>query len=533
LKMLSWKPALVVAVIIAAVIFVLPTVHMRLTATPQPTLWPKKKINLGLDLQGGMHLVLEVETEKAVESTIERLVQELRSQLRTDQIAYADLKQVDGSRIAAQLQGQENIDKFEALLDKEFQDLRIASRKVADDTLDIVLDLPDEEAARIRKMATEQALETIRNRIDQFGVSEPDIRIQGEKRILIQLPGVKDTQRAKDLIGRTALLEFKLVDDAHSVEEAVQGRIFPGSELLYEISENRETRRTTKVPFLVQKRAALTGAYLTDAVVQIDSQYNEPYVSITFDKKGARLFERVTAENVNKRLAIVLDNNVYSAPVIQEKIAGGQARITGSFTAEEARDLAIVLRAGALPAPVTVIEERTVGPSLGTDSIQKGLVSMIVGLIVVGIFMAAYYRLSGIVANFALLLNILLIAGGLAAFQATLTLPGIAGIILTIGMAVDANVLIFERIREEITIGKTHRAAVDAGFERATLTILDANVTTLIAALVLFQFGTGPVKGFAVTLSLGVIASVFTALILTRLIFDYFLLTRKVKTLSI
>jgi len=533
LKMLSWKPALVVAVIIAAVIFVLPTVHMRLTATPQPTLWPKKKINLGLDLQGGMHLVLEVETEKAVESTIERLVQELRSQLRTDQIAYADLKQVDGSRIAAQLQGQENIAKFEALLDKEFQDLRIASRKVADDSLDIVLDLPDEEAARIRKMATEQALETIRNRIDQFGVSEPDIRIQGEKRILIQLPGVKDTQRAKDLIGRTALLEFKLVDDAHSVEEAVQGRIFPGSELLYEISENRETRRTTKVPFLVQKRAALTGAYLTDAVVQIDSQYNEPYVSITFDKKGARLFERVTAENVNKRLAIVLDNNVYSAPVIQEKIAGGQARITGSFTAEEARDLAIVLRAGALPAPVTVIEERTVGPSLGTDSIQKGLVSMIVGLIVVGIFMAAYYRLSGIVANFALLLNILLIAGGLAAFQATLTLPGIAGIILTIGMAVDANVLIFERIREEITIGKTHRAAVDAGFERATLTILDANVTTLIAALVLFQFGTGPVKGFAVTLSLGVIASVFTALILTRLIFDYFLLTRKVKTLSI
>ncbi len=533
LKMFSWKPALVVAVIIAAVIFVLPTVHMRLTATPQPTLWPKKKINLGLDLQGGMHLVLEVETEKAVESTIERLVQELRSQLRTDRIAYADLKQVDGSRIAAQLQGQENIDKFEALLDKEFQDLRIASRKVADDTLEIVLDLPDEEAARIRKMATEQALETIRNRIDQFGVSEPDIRIQGEKRILIQLPGVKDTQRAKDLIGRTALLEFKLVDDAHSVEEAVQGRIFPGSELLYEISENRETRRTTKVPFLVQKRAALTGAYLTDAVVQIDSQYNEPYVSITFDKKGARLFERVTAENVNKRLAIVLDNNVYSAPVIQEKIAGGQARITGSFTAEEARDLAIVLRAGALPAPVTVIEERTVGPSLGTDSIQKGLVSMIVGLIVVGIFMAVYYRLSGIVANFALLLNILLIAGGLAAFQATLTLPGIAGIILTIGMAVDANVLIFERIREEITIGKTHRAAVDAGFERATLTILDANVTTLIAALVLFQFGTGPVKGFAVTLSLGVIASLFTALILTRLIFDYFLLTRKVKTLSI
>ncbi|MCG6906260.1 MAG: protein translocase subunit SecD [Desulfobacteraceae bacterium] len=533
MKLLSWKPALVLVVIIAAVIFVMPTVHMRLNDTPQPTLWPKKKINLGLDLQGGMHLVLEVETGKAVESTIERITQELRDQLRAERIAYAELQQVGGTRIEGQLQGRENIDKFEALLDKEFRDLRIASRKEAGDRLDIVMDLPETEAARIRKMATEQALETIRNRIDQFGVSEPDIRIQGEKRILIQLPGVRDTQRAKDLIGRTALLEFKLVDDTHSVEEAVQGRTFPGSELLYEISENRETRRTTKVPFLVRKRAALTGAYLTDAKVQIDSQFNEPYVSITFDKKGARLFERVTAENVNKRLAIVLDNNIYSAPVIQEKIAGGQARITGNFTAEEARDLAIVLRAGALPAPVTVIEERTVGPSLGTDSIRKGLISMIVGLILVVAFMAIYYKLSGLVADFALLLNILLIAGGLAAFQATLTLPGIAGIILTIGMAVDANVLIFERIREEITIGKTYRAAVEAGYDRATLTILDANVTTLIAALVLFQFGTGPVKGFAVTLSLGVIASLFTALILTRLIFDFFLLTRKVKTLSI
>ena len=533
MKTLSWKPALVVAVIIAAVIYVLPTVDMRLNGKTQPTLWPKKKINLGLDLQGGMHLVLEVETEKAVESTVERLAQELRSQMRGERIAHESLQQVEGTQIAVQVQGQENIDQFESLLDKEFPDLRIASRKIADQTLEMVLDLPDAETAHIKKMATEQALETIRNRIDQFGVSEPDIRIQGEKRILIQLPGVKDTQRAKDLIGRTALLEFKLVDDAHNVEEAVQGRVFPGSELLYEITENRETRRTSKVPFLVKKRAALTGAYLTDAKVQIDSQYNEPYVSITFDKKGARLFERVTGENVNKRLSIVLDNNIYSAPVIQEKIAGGQARITGAFTTEEARDLAIVLRAGALPAPVTVIEERTVGPSLGTDSIQKGLISMIVGLILVVIFMIFYYKFSGIVADFALLLNILLIAGGLAAFQATLTLPGIAGIILTIGMAVDANVLIFERIREEMAIGKTPRAAVDAGYERATLTILDANVTTLIAALVLFQFGTGPVKGFAVTLSLGVIASLFTALILTRLVFDYFLLSRKVQTLSI
>ncbi len=397
----------------------------------------------------------------------------------------------------------------------------------------VTLDLPERETEHIKKLAVEQALETIRNRIDQFGVSEPDIRNQGEKRILIQLPGIKDTQRAKELIGRTALLEFKLLDETGDLDAAVKGDLPPGSELLYEIKEDPSTNRTTRIPYLVQKRAHLTGAYLTDARVQIDSQYNEPYVSIDFDKKGARIFERVTEENVKKRLAIVLDDKVYSAPVIQEKISGGSARITGNFTAEEAHDLAIVLRAGALPAPVIIIEERTVGPSLGADSIRKGIISMLVGGLLVVLFMFIYYNFSGLIADFALILNIILIAGGLAAFQATLTLPGIAGIILTIGMAVDANVLIFERIREEIGLGKTPRAAVDAGYQRASLTILDANVTTLIAALVLFQFGTGPIKGFAVTLSLGVLASLFTALILTRSIFDYLLMQRKIKKISI
>ena len=382
-------------------------------------------------------------------------------------------------------------------------------------------------------MAVEQALETIRNRIDQFGVSEPDIRIQGERRILVQLPGIKDTKRAKGLIGKTALLEFKLLDEDHDVQAALNGNVPATSEILYEVKEDPATHHVRKIPFLVKKRTALTGAYLTDAKVQIDSQYNEPYVSITFDKKGARLFARITGENVKKRLAIVLDDNVYSAPVIQEKIEGGEARITGNFTTDEARDLAIVLRAGALPAPVKILEERTVGPSLGTDSIRMGLLSMIVGGLLVILFMAIYYKGSGLVADLALVLNILLIAGGLAGFGATLTLPGIAGIILTIGMAVDANVLIFERIREEMRLGKTPRAAVDAGYDRATLTILDANVTTLIAALVLFQFGTGAVKGFAVTLSLGVVASMFTALIATRVIFDYFLINRKIRTISI
>jgi preprotein translocase subunit SecD len=525
LKNLSWRLLVIAAVMVAAVIYVIPTL--------KPGIWPHKKINLGLDLQGGMHLMLEVDADKAVENTIERLGQEMREWLKKERIQTLGIERVKSVMLVAKVSEEDNIRRFDELLDKEFPDLRVAGRTVKDGITEIVLDLPDSEADHIRKLAVDQALETIRNRIDQFGVSEPDIRIQGDRRILIQLPGIKDTQRAKELIGKTALLEFKLLDEEHDMEAALSGNIPAGSEILYETKEDRATRRVQKIPLLVKKRTSLTGAYLTDARVQIDSQYNEPYVSITFDKKGARLFERITSENVKKRLAIVLDNNVYSAPVIQEKIAGGEARITGSFTTEEARDLAIVLRAGALPAPVQILEERTVGPSLGTDSIRMGLLSMCVGGILVILFMVVYYKGSGVVADFALILNILLIAGGLAAFGATLTMPGIAGIILTIGMAVDANVLIFERIREEMTLGKTPRAAVDAGYARATLTILDANITTLIAALVLFQFGTGPVKGFAVTLSLGVVASLFTALVLTRAIFDFFLIHRKIRTISI
>jgi preprotein translocase subunit SecD len=524
LKNLSWRLIIIAAVILAAVIYVIPTFR--------PGIWPHKKISLGLDLQGGMHLVLEVEADKAVENTIERMSQEMREMLRKERIRTVSLERFDSVKLDVKVADEDSA-RFDDLLDKEFHDLRIVSRSDKAGVREVVLDLPEKEADHIRQLAVAQALETIRNRIDQFGVSEPDIRIQGERRIQVQLPGIKDTQRAKDLIGKTALLEFKLVDETHDVEAALKGNIPAGSQILYETKEDPATHHIRKIPFLVKKRTSLTGAYLTDAKVQIDSQYNEPYVSIAFDKKGARLFERITEENVKKRLAIVLDDNIYSAPVIQEKIAGGEARITGSFTTEEARDLAIVLRAGALPAPVQILEERTVGPSLGTDSIRMGLLSMCVGGLLVVLFMVLYYKVSGIVADFALILNILLIAGGLAGFGATLTLPGIAGIILTIGMAVDANVLIFERIREEMALGKTPRAAVDTGYERATLTILDANVTTLIAALVLFQFGTGPVKGFAVTLSLGVVASMFTALILTRVIFDYFLISRKVRTISI
>ncbi|MCP4694876.1 MAG: protein translocase subunit SecD [Desulfobacterales bacterium] len=528
MKKLSWRLAIVGVVVLAAIVYTLPTF--------QPTLWPHKKINLGLDLQGGMHLVLEVQTHKAVESTLERIRDEIRHEMRKERIRFKNLDFVatPSPGLSIEIRGKENIDKFNTLLDDKFRDMRVNKNAGSDDdALGMLLDLTDEEVKRIKELAVSQALETIRNRIDQFGVAEPDIRRQGENRILIQLPGVSDTKRAWDLIGKTALLEFKLLDETQDPATAEKQGASPGTEVLYKVTVDPDKNRVLKTPFVVRKRAALTGEYLVDARVKIDQRYNEPYVGIRFDKKGARIFERVTGENVKKRLAIILDGKVYSAPVIQDRIAGGEAQITGSFSMEEARDLAIVLRAGALPAPVEKLEERVVGPSLGHDSINKGLMSMCIGGVLVVIFMIIYYKGSGLIADFALALNILIIAGGLAGFQATLTLPGIAGIILTIGMAVDANVLIFERIREEMNLGKTPRASVDAGYSRATLTILDANVTTLIAALVLFQFGTGAVKGFAITLSLGVIASLFTALFMSRLVFDYLLMSRKIKNLSI
>jgi preprotein translocase subunit SecD len=347
------------------------------------------------------------------------------------------------------------------------------------------------------------------------------------------LPGIKDPERALALIGKTARLEFKLVDEEHSVQEALKGNIPPAREILYQIIRDPATGLTRKKPYLVKKRTLLTGEYITDARVQIESQFNQPYVSLSFDARGARLFDKITAENVGKKLAIVLDNHVYSAPEIRERISGGRAQITGHFTMEEAKDLAIVLRAGALPAPVKILEKRTVGPSLGRDSIERGFKSMLIGGILVIVFIALYYKVFGLIADMALLLNVFFIMAGLALFGATLTLPGIAGIILTIGMAVDANVLIFERIREELRQGKPPITAIDNGYSKAFVTILDANVTTFIAALVLFQFGTGPVRGFAVTLSIGIVASFITAVFMTRIVVDYLTYNLRWKQISI
>jgi len=360
--------------------------------------------------------------------------------------------------------------------------------------------------------AVDRALMVIRNRIDQFGVREPLVQRQGENWIVVQLPGIKDPQRAIDIIGRTALLEFKLVDEEGNVAEAQSDTsgIPYGDEILY---------GTDGKPYLLKKEVLLTGAALASARVEL-GEFGAPHIGLEFNPDGAKKFARITRKNIGKRLAIILDNRVHSAPVIKDEITGGRAQITGRFTIEEANDLAIVLKAGALPAPVRIIENRTVGPSLGEDSIRKGLFASILGLVLVVVFMFVYYGLSGLIADFAVLLNIVILMGAMAGFGATLTLPGIAGIILTVGMSVDANVLIFERIREEIRNGKGPWAAIAAGYSRAFPAIFDSNLTTLITALLLFQFGTGPVKGFAVTLSLGILISMFTAIVVTRVIFD-------------
>jgi preprotein translocase subunit SecD len=380
----------------------------------------------------------------------------------------------------------------------------------------------------------DQSLETIRNRIDQFGVSEPIIQRQGQQDILIQLPGIQDPERAKEIIGKTALLEFKLVDDNVNVEEAVRNGPPPGRQILHGYGGRGEGGvGAEKVAYVVEARTLMTGEYITDARVRPSSQLQGPYVELMLNSTGARLFEQITGANVKRRLAIVLDNRVYSAPVIQERIGGGRASITGSFDIKEARDLAIVLRAGALPAPVEIVEERTVGPSLGQDSIRQGITSFIVGGALVIVFMTAYYKGAGLVAVVAVIFNIFYMLAILAGFQAVLTLPGIAGIVLTVGMAVDANVLINERIREELRAGRTVRSAIEAGYQNALPAILDSNVTTFLSGVILFQFGTGPIKGFAVTLCVGILTTVITAVYLTRTYYDFRISARKLERISI
>jgi preprotein translocase subunit SecD len=525
----TWKNWLIPGLIIMALIYLAPSLLRPLPAW-WPSFLPEDKIHLGLDLQGGMHLILGVKVDKAVESAVAQLVSDIKQDLRKAHIPYNSIETVATDGLEIKLPSEDLQDKLDEVLE-EYSQLEATVIETAPQ-LWVRLKLTKAERRRVEEFAVSQGLETIRNRVDEFGVSEPTIQRQGENRILIQLPGIKDSNRAIKLIGKTAMLEFKLVDEENSVEQALKGQIPPGDEILYEREVDPRTGQVKKIPYLVKKKTLMTGDVITEARIGFD-QMNQPMVLMSFDKRGTRLFARITEANIKRKLAIVLDGTVYSAPVIQDKIPSGRAQITGRFTEEEAHDLAVVLRAGALPAPVEILEQRSVGPSLGHDSIEQGIRSILVGGLVVLLFMMVYYKLSGVVANLALILNLVFLLSALAALRATLTLPGIAGIVLTIGMAVDANVLIFERIREELALGKTVRAAVDGGYSKAFLTILDANITTLIAALVLFQFGTGPIKGFAVTLSLGILASMFTAIVVTRVVFDLALKNRRVKKLSI
>ncbi|MCF8054055.1 MAG: protein translocase subunit SecD, partial [Deltaproteobacteria bacterium] len=442
-------------------------------------------------------------------------------------------QQSTGKALVFELPDAPSRTAFDYAIREGFPDLVIASSAVIGGRDVVKLQFSDKRSAELAKMAVEQSLETIRNRIDQFGVTEPEIIPEAANRIVLQLPGIKEPARAKAIIGKTALLEFKIVDDSQFPEEALRGSIPQGSYIAYSRKLDRSSGRMTETPFLLKERALMTGETLESAGVKLGGQYGDPYIELVFNDHGAREFERVTGDNVHKRMAIVLDGVVHSAPEIRERIAGGQAIIEGSFTMDDARDLAIILHAGALPAPVNILEERSVGPSLGQDSIEQGITACLLGGFIVIIFMGVYYRFSGLIANSALLLNIIILLGTLAAFKATLTLPGIAGIVLTLGMAVDANVIIFERIREELRAGKSAALAVQQGYSRAFLTILDANVTTLIAALFLFGFGTGPIKGFAVTLSIGILASMFTAIFVTRIVLDYLVINKRVSSLSI
>ncbi|MGO9611553.1 MAG: protein translocase subunit SecD [Dissulfurispiraceae bacterium] len=538
-KGVLWRVILIAVTVIVAMVFFLPNTPLFQV---MPDWWkktmPSKGIVLGLDLQGGLHIVFEVEGDKAVDIATERIATSLTGILDRKKIK-ADAKK-EGSFVIVT---PPTMDVRKAVEDT------YPALTLIDATGALKYRLSAKEMVRIKATATDQVLEIIRNRIDQFGVAEPIIHRQAENEIVVQLPGIKDPKRAVEIIGKTAVLEFKLVDDESRVAAELPPSILPGEEtqlferfkdkipdndeILFQRMVNKETGVVTKRPILLKKETLLSGDLLTEAKVSIDQRFNEPYVSITFNSTGAKIFEDITGQNVKKRLAIILDGNIYSAPVIQERIGGGNAQITGNFTLEEAKDLAIVLRAGALPAPVKTLQNVTVGPSLGRDSIEAGKLAGLIGTLLVVLFMIFYYRLSGVIADFALLLNIILLMGAMASLNATLTMPGIAGIILAIGMAVDSNVLMFERMREEVRAGKTPKAAVDGGYKKAFWTIFDSHVTTLITAAVLFQFGTGPIKGFAVTLSLGVAINLFTALIGTKTVFDIMHAKKEVARLSI
>ncbi len=483
---------------------------------------------LGLDLRGGVHFLMEVDMEAAVQASEERYVSDIRTLLRENKVRYKTITRNDEGGLLIRYRDEVQKIDGERLIRDNFRDLDVVdtASKTEIESPETRLILNPDVVKETEKNALQQNITILRKRVNELGVAEPVIQQQGLKRIVVQLPGVQDTARAKEILGATATLEFRLVDDDHSVQDAINGPVPAGSRLY----DNRDGGK-----ILLKKRVMLTGDYIIDAASGIDQQSGGPDVSITLDGKGAKAMSNATRDNVGRRMAVVFIETktetveedgvmvkkklkieeVINAATIREQL-GKRFHITGIGSTMEARNLALLLRAGALAAPIEIVEERTVGPSLGKDNIAKGFNSVAIGFILVLIFMAIYYRVYGLFADVALTLNLVLIVSLLSLLQATLTLPGIAGIVLTVGMAVDANVLIFERIREEIRNGNSPQASIHAGYEKAFSTIMDANITTLIAALVLFSFGAGPIKGFAVTLSLGIMCSMFTAIMVTR-----------------
>jgi preprotein translocase subunit SecD len=503
----NWKKIIILLVTIFAIIFSMPNF---ISKDNLPGFLKSGEIRLGLDLQGGSYLLLKVESDSLQTDRLNSVADELRIALRSanPRIGYTNLT-VSGTDLTFSLIEEKNGELIRDII------LNIDNTLMVNDEIysSIKVSLSDEKIREIRDYAILQSIEIIRRRVDEVGTNEPIIQRQGDDRILVQLPGLDDPERIKKLLGKTARMNFRLVNETASIDEALSGRVPPGSDLLFEL-DSRTGEQT--IPYIIYKRIGVSGDQLIDANPSMD-QYNQPVVSLRFDSTGSRKFGDLTSKNVGKRFAIVLDGEVISAPVIREAITGGSGQISGNFTFETASDLAVLLRAGALPAPLSILEERSVGPSLGKDSINAGMYAAIIAIILVVIYMLIIYGARfGLTANISLIINILLILALLGVLDATLTLPGLAGIALTIGMAVDANVLIFERIREESRAGRSNIGAIDNGFKEAFRTIVDANITTLLAAMILFQFGSGPVKGFAVTLALGVLTTMFSSLLLSR-----------------
>ena len=541
-RTLIWKTLLLISLITFSGVTLLPSVYKDVPDWWRNYLAPEG-LRLGLDLQGGMHLVLKVDLDRAIENSLDFSAQDLKDALADKKVSVVRTASSDPHKAIFTLPNTSALDTVKEVISGNFPDLDTKIEAEIGSFPKIILTLNNERIDFINIHAVDQSLEIIRNRIDQFGVAEPVIIKQGTDEIVVQLPGV-DPKRALNLIGQTAQLEFKLVNDTPGInlpglirqaEESgqwqkgdsrkklnmiLQRRLPDNTEVFFEKEVDLETGVEIKKPLLMNSPVLMTGEMVKDARVRFGGNFNEAMVSLDLTDRGGKVFGQLTEKNVNRRLAIILDEVVRSAPVIRERILGGSAQISGNFTQKEAADLAIVLRVGALPAPVEIIQNLSVGASLGQDSINRGLMSGLFGTVMVLLFMMIYYRLSGVIANCALLLNILFLFCGLAALDATLTLPGIAGIILAIGMAVDSNVLIFERMREEFAIGKTVKSGIEGGYDKALWTIIDSQVTTLITALALFLFGTGPIKGFAVTLSLGVTINLFTTLFGTRLIYD-------------